>query len=71
MYEDLVPSVQRMKNTFVYALWSWSRSAVVFQSLVVTDFFVYVGYRLGAGFVSLSPCFVVLDFWTLGILHVW
>ena len=38
MFEVIVPSIQRMKNCLVYALWSWSRNTVDFQSHVVTDF---------------------------------
>ena len=35
---------------------SWSRSTADFQSTVVTGFFVYVGYSVGAGIVSISLC---------------
>ena len=36
---------------------SWSSSIANFQSIVVTGFFVYVGYSVGAVIVSISHCF--------------
>lgn len=38
MFEDIVPSVQRMKFSFVYALWFWSKNSAEFQSLIATVF---------------------------------
>ena len=51
---------------------SWSSSIADFQSIVVTGFFVYVGYSVGAGIVSISHCFSFFFclFGALVILHV-
>ena len=38
VFEDAVPSAQRMKNHFNYTLWSWARLVTNFQSLDITDF---------------------------------
>ena len=43
MFEYIKPSVQRMKQSFVYALWSWSRNIADFQPCVITDFLCMLG----------------------------
>ena len=46
MFEDTVPSAQRMKKHLVYALWSWARFVTDFNSQDNTDFLRSLGYVL-------------------------
>ena len=70
MFEDMVPSVERLKNSFVYAFWSWSRNITDFLSLVVTDFFCVFWIQFRGWLLFSFPLFFVLDFWSFSILPV-
>ena len=47
VFEDLVPSAQRMKNSFVYTLWSWAKVLSDFQGSALNVFFSLLGAVLG------------------------
>ena len=42
VFEDVVPSAIRMKNSFVLALWSWAKTDPNVQALDVVGFLVSV-----------------------------
>ena len=57
IFEEGVPSVQKMKNSFVYALWSLARVLSDYQNSDVIWVLESSGCGLGDWF-SVLPCFV-------------
>ena len=48
-FDNEAPSVERMKNYFVYYLWSWSRLLIDIDSFHVINFLTLFVFYVGAG----------------------
>ena len=48
-FDNEAPSVERMKNYFVYYLWSWSRLLIDIDSLHVINFLTLFVFYVGSG----------------------
>ena len=44
-FEDVTPSAQRMKTTFLCTLWSWANLYSVDNTDSLVDFLTWLGYR--------------------------
>ena len=49
VFEDVVPSVLRMKNTFLFTLFSWAKSDMNIQAWSLFLFFGGFDHHIGAG----------------------
>ena len=55
VFEDMVPSTQRMKSSLLFALWSWAIANANVQAVNVIDFLDLLVTIVGAGLFFLLP----------------
>ena len=70
VFEDLVPSTQRMKNSLIFALWFLGNSQFKCVGSECFRFFGCFGHYVGAGLGRFSFRWIIFLLWSLFIFTV-